>query len=163
MWCLCPVKVSCWFMNQSRRSTLQSTWTTRSSTLTTPSMRLPPTTWSTCKPSSVLKVDRPFWFFFAQVSNDCCLFRFTAKPLVQSIFEGSMATCFAYGQTGSGKTHVRSVFLPHSVCLSTSCFFFFFISIHFYSSAIFSPQTMGGNFSGKQQDSAKGIYALAGK
>lgn len=32
--------------------------------------------------------------------------RFTAKPLVQSIFEGGMATCFAYGQTGSGKTHV---------------------------------------------------------
>lgn len=26
---------------------------------------------------------------------------------MQSIFEGSMATCFAYGQTGSGKTHVR--------------------------------------------------------
>lgn len=35
------------------------------------------------------------------------IFRFTAKPLVQSIFEGGMATCFAYGQTGSGKTHVR--------------------------------------------------------
>lgn len=35
--------------------------------------------------------------------------RFTAKPLVQSMFEGGMATCFAYGQTGSGKTHVRSL------------------------------------------------------
>lgn len=34
------------------------------------------------------------------------LSRFAAKPLVQSIFEGGMATCFAYGQTGSGKTHV---------------------------------------------------------
>jgi len=33
-------------------------------------------------------------------------FRYTAKPLVDSIFEGGMATCFAYGQTGSGKTHV---------------------------------------------------------
>lgn len=33
-------------------------------------------------------------------------FRFTAKPLVKTIFEGGMATCFAYGQTGSGKTHV---------------------------------------------------------
>ena len=25
--------------------------------------------------------------------------------LVDSIFDGGMATCFAYGQTGSGKTH----------------------------------------------------------
>lgn len=32
-------------------------------------------------------------------------FRFTAKPLVKTVFEGGMATCFAYGQTGSGKTH----------------------------------------------------------
>lgn len=31
--------------------------------------------------------------------------RFTAQPLVATIFEGGMATCFAYGQTGSGKTH----------------------------------------------------------
>lgn len=33
-------------------------------------------------------------------------FRFTARPLVETIFERGMATCFAYGQTGSGKTHV---------------------------------------------------------
>ena len=32
--------------------------------------------------------------------------RFTAQPLVETIFERGMATCFAYGQTGSGKTHV---------------------------------------------------------
>lgn len=32
-------------------------------------------------------------------------YRFTARPLVQTVFEGGMATCFAYGQTGSGKTH----------------------------------------------------------
>lgn len=31
--------------------------------------------------------------------------RYTARHLVQTIFEGGMATCFAYGQTGSGKTH----------------------------------------------------------
>jgi len=37
------------------------------------------------------------------------VFRFTAKPLVESIFERGMATCFAYGQTGSGKTHVSYV------------------------------------------------------
>eukprot|EP01012_Entosiphon_sulcatum_P011897 TRINITY_DN17395_c0_g2_i1.p1 TRINITY_DN17395_c0_g2~~TRINITY_DN17395_c0_g2_i1.p1 ORF type:complete len:712 (+),score=123.08 TRINITY_DN17395_c0_g2_i1:303-2138(+) len=28
----------------------------------------------------------------------------TAKPLVDTVFEGGSATCFAYGQTGSGKT-----------------------------------------------------------
>ena len=55
-------------------------------------------------------------------------FRYTAQPLVQTIFDGGMATCFAYGQTGSGKTH-----------------------------------TMGGTFSGKQQDCKKGIYAMAAK
>lgn len=31
--------------------------------------------------------------------------RFTAQPLVKTIFEQGFATCFAYGQTGSGKTH----------------------------------------------------------
>ena len=39
-----------------------------------------------------------FFFFF--------FFRYTAKPLVDTIFNQGMATCFAYGQTGSGKTHV---------------------------------------------------------
>lgn len=34
--------------------------------------------------------------------------RFTARPLVETIFERGMATCFAYGQTGSGKTHVSN-------------------------------------------------------
>lgn len=39
------------------------------------------------------------------IINRIVLCRYTAKPLVQTIFEGGMATCFAYGQTGSGKTH----------------------------------------------------------
>uniref|UniRef100_A0A8C9NBK6 Kinesin-like protein n=1 Tax=Serinus canaria TaxID=9135 RepID=A0A8C9NBK6_SERCA len=56
------------------------------------------------------------------------LIMFTARPLVETIFERGMATCFAYGQTGSGKTH-----------------------------------TMGGDFSGKNQDCSKGIYALAAR
>ncbi|XP_037132564.1 kinesin-like protein KIF2C isoform X1 [Syngnathus acus] len=67
-----------------------------------------------------------FDYSFDETSTNDLVYGFTAKPLVQSIFEGGMATCFAYGQTGSGKTH-----------------------------------TMGGDFTGKQQNCAKGIYALA--
>ncbi|XP_008332204.1 kinesin-like protein KIF2C isoform X2 [Cynoglossus semilaevis] len=67
-----------------------------------------------------------FDYSFDEGSTNDLVYKFTAKPLVQSIFEGCVATCFAYGQTGSGKTH-----------------------------------TMGGDFTGKQQNSSKGIYALA--
>ncbi|XKL59859.1 hypothetical protein PGB90_000875 [Kerria lacca] len=48
-------------------------------------------------------------FRFDYAFNDHCsnelVYKYSAKPLVQTIFEGGMATCFAYGQTGSGKTH----------------------------------------------------------
>ncbi|XP_028328697.1 kinesin-like protein KIF2C isoform X2 [Gouania willdenowi] len=67
-----------------------------------------------------------FDYSFDESSTNELVYKFTAKPLVQSVFEGGMATCFAYGQTGSGKTH-----------------------------------TMGGDFNGKQQNNARGIYALA--
>nr|XP_019960417.1 PREDICTED: kinesin-like protein KIF2C isoform X1 [Paralichthys olivaceus] len=67
-----------------------------------------------------------FDYSFDETSTNDLVYKLTAKPLVKSIFEGCMATCFAYGQTGSGKTH-----------------------------------TMGGDFTGRQQNSAKGIYALA--
>ncbi|MFT7801660.1 kinesin-like protein KIF2C [Arapaima gigas] len=68
-----------------------------------------------------------FDYSFDETATNELVYRlFSAKPLVQAIFEGGMATCFAYGQTGSGKTH-----------------------------------TMGGDFSGKRQNSSKGIYALA--
>ncbi|KAF6726008.1 Kinesin-like protein KIF2C [Oryzias melastigma] len=67
-----------------------------------------------------------FDYSFDDGATNELVYKFTAKPLVQSIFEGGMATCFAYGQTGSGKTH-----------------------------------TMGGDFTGKQQNASKGIYALA--
>jgi len=48
-------------------------------------------------------------------------FSFTAKPLVESIFERGMATCFAYGQTGSGKTHVSYV-CRHFPCIQIIIF-----------------------------------------
>ncbi|XP_075567772.1 kinesin-like protein KIF2C isoform X2 [Pelecanus crispus] len=46
-----------------------------------------------------------FDFSFDEFSSNEMVYRFTARPLVETIFEGGKATCFAYGQTGSGKTH----------------------------------------------------------
>ncbi|KAI2660252.1 Kinesin-like protein KIF2A [Labeo rohita] len=69
-----------------------------------------------------------FDYAFDDTSTNEMVYRFTARPLVETIFERGMATCFAYGQTGSGKTH-----------------------------------TMGGDFSGKNQDCSKGIYALTAR
>ncbi|XP_070224282.1 kinesin-like protein KIF2C isoform X2 [Bos mutus] len=46
-----------------------------------------------------------FDFAFDETTSNEVVYRFTARPLVQTIFEGGKATCFAYGQTGSGKTH----------------------------------------------------------
>ena len=42
---------------------------------------------------------------FDDSSSNEIVYKYTARNLVHSIFEGGMATCFAYGQTGSGKTH----------------------------------------------------------
>ncbi|XP_055845126.1 kinesin-like protein Klp10A isoform X3 [Episyrphus balteatus] len=46
-----------------------------------------------------------FDFAFDDQCNNEMVYKYTAKPLVKTIFDGGMATCFAYGQTGSGKTH----------------------------------------------------------
>lgn len=46
-----------------------------------------------------------FDYTFDEHCTNELVYHFTAKPLVKTIFEGGMATCFAYGQTGSGKTH----------------------------------------------------------
>ncbi|RWS26064.1 kinesin-like protein KIF2A, partial [Leptotrombidium deliense] len=69
-----------------------------------------------------------FDYAFDESADNELVYKYTAKPLVQTIFDGGMATCFAYGQTGSGKTH-----------------------------------TMGGDFHGKSQDSARGIYGLVAR
>uniref|UniRef100_A0A674HZ64 Kinesin-like protein n=1 Tax=Terrapene triunguis TaxID=2587831 RepID=A0A674HZ64_9SAUR len=50
-----------------------------------------------------------FDFSFDETASNEVVYRFTARPLVQTIFEGGKATCFAYGQTGSGKTHVTEI------------------------------------------------------
>ncbi|XP_071658647.1 kinesin-like protein KIF2A isoform X4 [Patagioenas fasciata] len=46
-----------------------------------------------------------FDYAFDDTAPNEMVYRFTARPLVETIFERGMATCFAYGQTGSGKTH----------------------------------------------------------
>lgn len=46
-----------------------------------------------------------FDYTFDEHCSNEMVYTFTAKPLVKTIFDGGMATCFAYGQTGSGKTH----------------------------------------------------------
>eukprot|EP00049_Salpingoeca_infusionum_P016236 m.329650 g.329650 ORF g.329650 m.329650 type:complete len:714 (-) comp16039_c0_seq1:128-2269(-) len=45
-----------------------------------------------------------FDYSFDDACNNKIVYNFTAAPLVKTIFERGMATCFAYGQTGSGKT-----------------------------------------------------------
>ncbi|GCC27141.1 hypothetical protein chiPu_0005563, partial [Chiloscyllium punctatum] len=47
-----------------------------------------------------------FDYAFDETATNEMVYRFTARPLVETIFDRGMATCFAYGQTGSGKTHV---------------------------------------------------------
>ncbi|ETN78243.1 kinesin motor domain protein [Necator americanus] len=66
-----------------------------------------------------------FDYTFDENTSNEMVYKFTAQPLVKTIFDQGFATCFAYGQTGSGKTH-----------------------------------TMGGDFTGKNQNCASGIYAL---
>lgn len=46
-----------------------------------------------------------FDYAFDENATNEIVYRYSAKALVDCIFEGGMATCFAYGQTGSGKTH----------------------------------------------------------
>ncbi|XP_022699648.1 kinesin-like protein KIF2A isoform X1 [Varroa jacobsoni] len=49
-----------------------------------------------------------FHFAFNEDCDNFTVYRCTTLPLIRSVFDGSMATCFAYGQTGSGKTYTMS-------------------------------------------------------
>lgn len=69
-----------------------------------------------------------FDFAFDENTPNDLVYRYTAQPLVNTIFQGGNAMCFAYGQTGSGKTY-----------------------------------TMGGDFSQKNVDCSKGVYALTAR
>nr|CAH7721854.1 unnamed protein product [Callosobruchus chinensis] len=46
-----------------------------------------------------------FDYAFDETCSNEMVYRYTAQPLIKTVFEGGFATCFAYGQTGSGKTH----------------------------------------------------------
>jgi kinesin family protein 2/24 len=53
-------------------------------------------------------LDNQHFRFDYAFDEKCCndlVYKHTAKPLVQSIFEGWMATCFAYGQSEIDKTY----------------------------------------------------------
>ena len=55
-----------------------------------------------------------FDYSFDESTTNEMVYKFTARPLVQTIFDNGMATCFAYGQTGSGKTHVSLRRIVHT-------------------------------------------------
>ncbi|CAG2101477.1 unnamed protein product [Medioppia subpectinata] len=46
-----------------------------------------------------------FDYAFDETADNALVYEYTARPLIDTVFAGAMATCFAYGQTGSGKTH----------------------------------------------------------
>lgn len=46
-----------------------------------------------------------FDYAFDEYTSNEVVYNFTARPLVKTVLDGGMATCFAYGQTGSGKTY----------------------------------------------------------
>jgi kinesin family protein 2/24 len=49
-----------------------------------------------------------FDYAFHESCNNDIVYHFTAKPLVQSLFQGNNPMVFAYGQTGSGMLNIAS-------------------------------------------------------
>ena len=47
-----------------------------------------------------------FDYAFHESCQNELVYHFTAKPLVQSLFQGNNPMVFAYGQTGSGKLKI---------------------------------------------------------
>ena len=47
-----------------------------------------------------------FDYAFDESATNEVVYKYSARPLVTSIFEGGMATCFAYGQTGQSPLRV---------------------------------------------------------
>ncbi|VDM63243.1 unnamed protein product [Angiostrongylus costaricensis] len=71
-----------------------------------------------------------FDYTFDENTSNEMVYKFTAQPLVKTIFEQGFATCFAYGQTGIYALTASDVFkMQHSqhykkLNLSVSCSFF---------------------------------------
>jgi kinesin family protein 2/24 len=49
-----------------------------------------------------------FDYVFQETRQNKYIYKYTAKPLIKTIFEGGTVACIAYGQTGSGKTHTMA-------------------------------------------------------
>ena len=94
-----------------------------------------------------MKVFSRFDYAFDETTDNELVYKYTAKSLVQSIFEGGMATCFAYGQV------IKKIYEKKQ----------YFLSIFFLQTGSGKTHTMGGEFHGKTQDSKNGIYALAAR
>ena len=108
--------------------------------------------------------------------------RFTAQPLVKTVFEQGFATCFAYGQTGSGKTHTMGGDFNGKVQVGSSSSFvcnFLMLLSKYFSSGFWghflnwpwkikrSRRLLSEGISWRRrkllQDCSRGIYALTAR
>ena len=83
-----------------------------------------------------------FDYTFDERASTELVYRYTAAPLLDTLFNGGNATVFAYGQTGSGP----------SICLHPHC-------LTLSLSASGKTFTMSGDSSSTKADHSNGIYA----